>query len=197
MSKFSLLCQAARLLGQVLKYLSGPVDDVLEMQLDRTLQAMVVASLEVEDPDYDQITFIYRYFSSFLFLAPCLFSGFLYKYWHRLMSPSTLLALHTPSLSVSHGNTAHYGMESLFPTDRAHQAIQQIISTIRINLLEKGCLFNRSPEEMPPWGFFYAYRTGVFQLKSREEDTGILEVTTALKGALRKLDTRWNAAGEF
>ncbi|KAG4415810.1 hypothetical protein IFR04_011044 [Cadophora malorum] len=60
MSKFALLCQAARLLGQVLQYLSGPVDDEVEMQLDRTLQAMVTACLEVENPDYDQITFIYR-----------------------------------------------------------------------------------------------------------------------------------------
>lgn len=60
MSKFALLCHAARLLGQVLQYLSGPVDDEVEMQLDRTLQAMVTACLEVENPDYDQITFIYR-----------------------------------------------------------------------------------------------------------------------------------------
>lgn len=63
MSKFALLCQAARLLGQVLDSVSrdwtrGDNDWI---QLDRTLQSMVTASLEVELPDYDQIAFAYRY----------------------------------------------------------------------------------------------------------------------------------------
>nr|UYO77206.1 ACN38 regulatory protein [Trichoderma crystalligenum] len=61
MSKFALLCQAARLLGQVLHYLSSDSagqDDVW-MQLDRTLQSMLAAALNVDCPDYDQITFVY------------------------------------------------------------------------------------------------------------------------------------------
>lgn len=63
MSKFALLCQAARLLGQVLHAISSDsaVNDDNWMQLDRTLQSMVAASLNVESPDNDQITFIYRY----------------------------------------------------------------------------------------------------------------------------------------
>ncbi|PVH76679.1 hypothetical protein DL98DRAFT_550977 [Cadophora sp. DSE1049] len=142
MSKFALICQAARLLGQVLQYLSGPVDDEVEMQLDRTLQAMVTASLEVERPDFDQITFIYS-------------------------------------------------------TVRAHKIVYQIISTIRINLLENDCLLGRSPEEIPPWGLFYAYRIVVFHLNSREEDSGIEDVIAVLKEALKKLDARWNAAGVY
>ncbi|KAH8648021.1 putative fungal-specific transcription factor [Tricladium varicosporioides] len=61
MSSFALLCQAARLLGQVLYYVSGDsaIHDDVWMQLDRTLQSMLTASLEVETPDTDQITFIY------------------------------------------------------------------------------------------------------------------------------------------
>ena len=63
MSKFALLCQAARLLGQVLNYVTGKMasQDDVELQLDRTLHSMLAASLDVETPDQDQITFIYRY----------------------------------------------------------------------------------------------------------------------------------------
>lgn len=63
MSTFSLLCQAAHLLGQVLQHVSSDPggQDVAWVQLDRTLQSMLVAALDVDRPDYDQITFIYRF----------------------------------------------------------------------------------------------------------------------------------------
>lgn len=63
MSRFALLCQGAKLLGQVLLHASNPaaVDDETWMQLDRTLQAMITASLDVDQPDSDQIAFLYRY----------------------------------------------------------------------------------------------------------------------------------------
>jgi hypothetical protein len=66
MSKFTLLCQAARLLGQVLHHVSNAsaLGDDSWVQLDRTLQSMLTAALNVELPDYDQITFIYRYVPS-------------------------------------------------------------------------------------------------------------------------------------
>lgn len=62
MSRFALLCQAARLLGQVLHHLSRDTaeDDDVWIQLDRTLQSMLAASLDVDVPDDDQIAFIYR-----------------------------------------------------------------------------------------------------------------------------------------
>lgn len=62
MSKFSLLCQAAHLLGQVLRHVSSDsaAQDIAWVQLDRTLQSMLAAALDVDCPDYDQITFIYR-----------------------------------------------------------------------------------------------------------------------------------------
>jgi hypothetical protein len=77
MSKFALLCQAARLLGQVLSYLSSEptADDNTWIQLDRTLQSILAAALDLQSPDYDQITFIY----------------------------SSLIALHSPSLGVVPG----------------------------------------------------------------------------------------------
>lgn len=62
MSRFALLCQAARLLGQVLQHLSNDTagDDDVSIQLDRTLQSMLAASMDVEAPDDDQIAFVYR-----------------------------------------------------------------------------------------------------------------------------------------
>ena len=62
MSKFALLCQAARLLGQVLHHLStdSARRDDAWIQLDRTLQSMITASLDTTSPDHDQISFIYR-----------------------------------------------------------------------------------------------------------------------------------------
>jgi hypothetical protein len=74
MSKFALLCQSAMLLGQVLEHLSSLPsdssmdvdddhhhDDDIWIQLDRTLQSILAAALNVDEPDYDQIAFIYRY----------------------------------------------------------------------------------------------------------------------------------------
>lgn len=62
MSKFALLCQAAGLLGHVLDQRSdsADIDDEASAQLDRTLQSMLHAALEISSPDSDQIAFIYR-----------------------------------------------------------------------------------------------------------------------------------------
>lgn len=62
MNRFALLCQAARILGQVLHYVSAnpPQHADIGIQLDRTLQSMLTAALAVETPQTDQIAFIYR-----------------------------------------------------------------------------------------------------------------------------------------
>lgn len=79
MSKFALLCQAARLLGQVLNHVSGDSSHDIELwiQLDRTVYSMLEASVNVENPDCDRIAFIYRY-SHFscpsLYTAPAIMS---------------------------------------------------------------------------------------------------------------------------
>ncbi|KAK3197046.1 hypothetical protein GRF29_1536g426075 [Pseudopithomyces chartarum] len=61
MSKFALLCQAARLLGQVLTYVATEREGETEVeaQLDRTLHSMLKVAMGVKEPDYDQITFIF------------------------------------------------------------------------------------------------------------------------------------------
>ena len=72
MSRFALLCQAARLLGQVLRHISSDSTsrDDNWIQLDRTLQSMIAASLNVDPPDDNQISFIYRYIIYLPFLEP-------------------------------------------------------------------------------------------------------------------------------
>ncbi len=66
MSKFALLCQATRLMGQVLHHVSSDtaIHDDVWIQLDRTLQSMLTASLDMDLPDHDQISFVYRYWLS-------------------------------------------------------------------------------------------------------------------------------------
>lgn len=66
MSKFALVCQAARLLGQVLRHVSAEAVDQTAydeeaVQLHRTLEAMINASEDRQSPDYDQLSFAYRY----------------------------------------------------------------------------------------------------------------------------------------
>lgn len=66
MSKFALLCQAARLLGLVLNHvtcdkMSAEELELNEIQLSRTIFAMINASKDLENPDYDQIAFCYWY----------------------------------------------------------------------------------------------------------------------------------------
>jgi hypothetical protein len=63
MSRFSLLCQAARLLGQVLHHRADDAavqDQDSWTQLDHTLQSMLTAALSLDLPDHDQIAFVYR-----------------------------------------------------------------------------------------------------------------------------------------
>lgn len=70
MSKFALLCQAARLLGLVLNHvtcdkMSAEELESNEIQLSRTIFAMINASKDLENPDYDQIAFCYWYMKLF------------------------------------------------------------------------------------------------------------------------------------
>ncbi|KAH8658451.1 putative fungal-specific transcription factor [Xylariales sp. PMI_506] len=129
MSQFALLCQAARLLGQVLHHLSTDSAEAesesVSIQLDRTLQSMISACLELESPGHDQIAFVY----------------------------STLLALHAPRLA-KHGSEAIKAARA----ERATAVNRQIIERVNANLVEKQCFVGRNPETMSPWGLYFAYR---------------------------------------
>ena len=182
MSKFALLCQAARLLGQVLNHLSSDstIHDDAWIQLDRTLQSMVTAALDVELPDYDQISFIYREIPD-LPHSQTLLTALTY---------SALVALYTPWL-YSDG-------VSIVDRDRSQRArviIQQITETIRANLVHDQCFLGRNPEDMSPWGLFFAYHVCGTYIHSNRDASNEPEMVKSLKEAFCAIDVRWNAAG--
>ncbi|KIW11718.1 hypothetical protein PV08_11020 [Exophiala spinifera] len=170
MSKFALLCQAARLLGQVLRQLSNNTledhHDDSWMQLDRTLDSMLAAALHVDSPDYDQITFIYKQVS-----LP--------------QSRTGLVALNEPYLSLNEG----------IRSQRAKFVVEAITDTIRTNLLGQQCLIGRDPESVSPWGLFFGYRICVYFVCSEHKDSYDFQIVESLKEVFRNIDVRWNAAG--
>lgn len=104
MSKFALLCQAARLLGQVLTYVATEREGETEVeaQLDRTLHSMLKVAMGVKEPDYDQITFIFRYVFSFsMFTQMCILGLFrtlcIYVCMRVIPSLHPCISLDTPS----------------------------------------------------------------------------------------------------
>lgn len=62
MAKFALLCQAARLLGQILCHANNrsTADDEEWLQLHRTVQSMLTAALDVDESDHAHVGFVYR-----------------------------------------------------------------------------------------------------------------------------------------
>jgi hypothetical protein len=70
MSKFGLVAQAARLLGQVLEHVSAPIiDPALHhenfRQIDRTLRALMTAAEGADIPACDPLAICLRYMPSF------------------------------------------------------------------------------------------------------------------------------------
>ena len=182
MSKFALLCQAASLLGQVLDHLSSDsaIRDDAWIQLDRTLQSMIAASLDMDSPDHDQISFIYRcvVYYPFSNLTDCL-------------ERSALVALYTPWL-YSDGASVADRDRSL----RAKVIIQQITEKITTNLIGHQCFLGRNPEDMSPWGLFFAYHVcGAHMQFAHREGSVEPEIVKRLKEAFLAIDVRWNVAG--
>ena len=181
MSKFTLLCQAARLLGQVLHHLSGDKvsQDDAWIQLDRTLHSMLAAAMDVETPDWDQIVFIYRYQlrNPSLDLADYL-------------NHSVILALYTPWLYPDRTNTVDAER-----SQRAKVVLQQIVEKIDTSLVKNRCFVGRDPEKMAPWGLFFAYHVCAALLRSgREISSESDRVVEGLRETILAVDVRWNAA---
>ncbi|KAJ5728920.1 uncharacterized protein N7483_003428 [Penicillium malachiteum] len=165
MSKFALVCQAARLLGQVLHFLShDPASqDGAWQQLDRTLHSMLTAALNIDDPDYDQITFIY----------------------------SALVALYTPWIS----SNANKKIDNDY-AQQANLTLQQIIDRTNANLIERQCFLGRNPEDISPWGLYFAYRIcSAHMHPSRSSDNA--DVSKTLCETLQVIDMRWGVAGVY
>lgn len=184
MSKFALLCQAARLLGQVLHHLSTDFtsEDDVWIQLDRTLQSMLAASLNIDCPDYDQITFVYRLVLQSSTLS-CTSSN---------TKLSALVALYTPWLSSDRAQEIDTGRSR-----RAKVILQQITDRISANLIERQCFLDRDPEGMSPWGLYFAYRICGAHMRTSCRTPHGLEVVRSLREGFMAIDVRWNVAGVY
>ncbi|KAF2441019.1 hypothetical protein P171DRAFT_393830 [Karstenula rhodostoma CBS 690.94] len=172
MSKFALLCQAARLLGQVLAHVAhGPdLEDDVGLQLDKTLHSMLAAALNVDVPDYDQITFIF----------------------------SALVALYTPTFRLA-GTSVSSTSFSPDRLSRAFAVCKLVTERLHLpNFTESICpLTNRPPEEMSPWGCFFAYQVCAVHLRVRQRNRGEEEVVKFFKEAFEVIDRGWRAAGVY
>lgn len=184
MSKFALLCQAARLLGQVLYHLSTDFtsEDDAWIQLDRTLQSMLAAALNIDFPDYDQITFVYRLVLQW---SPLSCTGVYTKL-------SALVALYTPWLL----SDAVEKIEA-YRSRRAKVILQQITERISTNLIERQCFLGRDPEDMSPWGLYFAYRICSAHMRNSSKSAHGLEVVRSLREGFMSIDVRWNVAGVY
>lgn len=166
MGKFSLICQAARLLGQVLDIVSrSPSDSPDESfhQLDRTLQAMLAACLSLPNPDFDQMTLVY----------------------------SALAELHTPGLSASskpsikHRNLADQFMKQLISRINANLVESQCLATRDSEDMPPWGLF-----------FAYRVCVILATRSSTASKSDSRQVLHALKESLGRIEERWCAAGK-
>lgn len=201
MSKFALLCQAARLLGQVLAHVAhGPdLKDDVGLQLDRTLHSMLTVALNVEVPDYDQITFIFRCVTFSLFQSHI---GQSAKgnitLTSKLTSLSALVALYTPTFQLAGTSVS----SSSFNTDRLSRAFavcKLVTERFQLpNFTEPVCpLTSRPPEEMSLWGCFFAYQVCAVHMRVKQKNGEEEEVVKFFKEAFKVIDRGWRAAGEY
>lgn len=108
-----------------------------------------------------------------------------------LSNPSALVALYTPWLYSDGTNPADRD-RSL----RAKLIVQQITEKIATNLVGDQCFLGRNPEDMSPWGLFFAYHVcGAHMHSAHREGSAELEMVRRLKDAFLAIDVRWNVAG--
>ncbi|KAJ5925054.1 hypothetical protein N7454_007693 [Penicillium verhagenii] len=157
---------AARLLGQVLHCLTQDPASQFEVwqQLDRTLHSMLTAALNIDCPDYDQITFIY----------------------------SSIVALYSPWISTNANEEFDNGF-----SQRARTIIQQITDRISENLIERQCFLGRDPENISPWGLYFAYQVCGAHMRSSRPTKQQTEVINSLREGLIAIDERWGVAGVY
>lgn len=101
------------------------------------------------------------------------------------------MALQNPWLSPPNG----------VPTERSQRAeeiIQQIITTVKLNLTERNCFMGRNPDDMSPWGLFFAYRICAYHISRIGQGTcspDLDKVAKSMRATFSTIDKRWNLAG--
>ncbi len=64
-----------------------------------------------------------------------------------------------------------------------------------MNQVEQQCFAGRNPEEMSPWGLFFAYHICAAHVRSDREAYASAEIVKIMREGLLMMDVRWNAAG--
>ena len=100
------------------------------------------------------------------------------------------MALHTPWLPFN-----RFCAPDSERSHRANIVMQQITDRINANLVEGRCLSDRDPEDITPWGLFFAYHICASHMRLPQSTRDTKKIVEVLKGTFLRIDARWNAAG--
>jgi hypothetical protein len=75
--------------------------------------------------------------------------------------------------------------------------LEQITERISENLMERQCFLGRDPDDMSPWGLYFAYQICAAHLRSPDKSAHAQTVVRSLREAFRAIDVRWNVAGAY
>ena len=111
----------------------------------------------------------------------------------RLMiARSSIVALFPPSLCYKGSVILNKQRAS-----RAETVVQEITDTVNENLIRRQCFLGRDPEDLSPWGLYFAYYLCRHYIchgsKRGAEDWKVVQ---NLKEGLSAVDVRWNVAGK-
>ena len=107
------------------------------------------------------------------------------------MNHSTLVALYTPWLADDPPTA-----DAPPPSERSRRA-RAVVDQITANLVEHQCLVGRNPEDIPPWGLYFAYRVCGALIRAPHQTPQATDIIRTLREALRAIDVRWNVAGLY
>lgn len=65
-------------------------------------------------------------------------------------------------------------------------------------MTEKHCYVGRNPDDMSPWGLFFAYRICAYQIANNSQGTCSPDsdkVAKSMRETFSTIDKRWNLAG--
>lgn len=110
----------------------------------------------------------------------------------RLLLSSALVALYTPYLSSSKTKDSNRNYSR-----RARDVLYQIIGRISANLVERQCFLGRDPEDVSPWGLYFAYRICGILMRPTEKALHGAEVLKSLREAFQTISVRWNVASVY
>lgn len=105
---------------------------------------------------------------------------------------SALVALYTPY--ISSGKTKEFNSDY---SERARDLLRQIISRIGANLVERQCFLGRDPEDVSPWGLYFAYRICGVLMRPTEKALHGTEVLKSLRETFHTISVRWNVASVY